>query len=106
MPEMTFEVRWPDGSTTACYSPSLVMHDFLEVGGNYQLDDFVERSTQALQLASERVRSKYGYACTSAMQQQVEIRQLAAVQPAGEVAVLSMEPPLPVSAGAPILGRA
>jgi uncharacterized repeat protein (TIGR04042 family) len=95
---MTFEVRWPDGQVTACYSPSLVMHDFLEVGGRYPLDEFVERSTEALQLASERVRAKFGFACTSAMQQETEIRDLAAAQPAGFVAVLRMEPPLKESA--------
>ncbi|MGH3583245.1 MAG: MSMEG_0570 family nitrogen starvation response protein [Mycobacterium sp.] len=66
MPEMTFEVRWPDGSTQRCYSPSLVMHDYLHAGKSYTVHDFVDRSIQALGEASERVRAKFGFACTSA----------------------------------------
>ena len=27
MPEMWFVVRWPDGSSETCYSPSLVIKD-------------------------------------------------------------------------------
>ncbi len=66
MPEMTFEVRWPDGTTQRCYSPSLVMHDYLSAGKSYTVHDFVDRSTRALSEASERVRAKFGFACTSA----------------------------------------
>ncbi|BBX63808.1 hypothetical protein MSAS_29820 [Mycobacterium saskatchewanense] len=66
MPEMTFEVRWPDGSTLRCYSPSLVMHDYLRTGSEYTVADFLDRSGRALAEASERVRAKYGFACTSA----------------------------------------
>lgn len=66
MPEMTFEVRWPDGTTQRCYSPSLVMHDYLSAGKHYTVGDFVDRSTRALSEASERVRAKFGFACTSA----------------------------------------
>jgi uncharacterized repeat protein (TIGR04042 family) len=69
MPEMIFSVRWPDNSTSDCYSPSLVVKDYLEVGKAYPLAEFVERSRAALHLGSERVREKYGYACSSAMDQ-------------------------------------
>ncbi|WP_259336547.1 MSMEG_0570 family nitrogen starvation response protein, partial [Clavibacter phaseoli] len=75
---MTFRVRWPDGSEADCYSPSLVMHDHLAAGSEYPLDDFVRRSTAALRVASERVRARYGFACTSAMQQEEEILRAAA----------------------------
>ena len=51
MPEMTFRVRWPDGSETSCYSPSLVVHDHLVTGAEYPLAEFVDRSTTALRLA-------------------------------------------------------
>lgn len=101
MPEMTFDVRWPDGSTASCYSPSLVMHDHLEAGGRYRVAEFVDRSSRALREASDRVRARYGMACSSAMQQEAEIRQAAAFFDAdAEVEVLSMEPPLPVPDGA------
>jgi uncharacterized repeat protein (TIGR04042 family) len=69
MPEVRFTVRWPDDSVTDCYSPSTVIHDYLQAGERYPLDDFMQRSRTALHLASERVRLKYGYACSSAMDQ-------------------------------------
>ncbi|MRW82669.1 MSMEG_0570 family nitrogen starvation response protein [Pseudoduganella sp. FT26W] len=69
MPEVRFTVRWPDDSVTDCYSPSTVIHDYLQAGERYPLDDFMQRSRTALNLASERVRLKYGYACSSAMDQ-------------------------------------
>jgi len=71
------------------------MHDHLAAGSAYPLDDFVRRSTEALRVASERVRARYGFACTSAMQQEEEILRAAAGFDGGIVAVLRMEPPLP-----------
>ncbi len=100
MPEMTFRVRWPDGSETACWSPSLVMHDWLSPGADYPLAEFVERSTTALRIASERVAATYGFACTSAMQQEAEITAIAATHAGGAVRVLEMHPPLPAPATA------
>jgi uncharacterized repeat protein (TIGR04042 family) len=101
VPEMTFQVRWPDGTETACYSPSLVMHDWLTTGSDYPIADFVERSTTALRIASERVAAAYGFACTSAMQQEVEIVAIAARHAGGAVRVLEMHPPLPAPATVP-----
>jgi uncharacterized repeat protein (TIGR04042 family) len=95
MPEMTFSVRWPDGRETSHYSPSLVMHDFLTVGQRYNVPDFVNRTKEALHLASERVRAKYGFACTSAMHSEEKIAAAASSSPAGEVEVLTMNPSLP-----------
>lgn len=74
MPEMHFHVRWPDGSTEACYSPSLVIREHLEVGESYALDDFVTRSEIALQIASDRVRARFGHACSLAQGQLSRIR--------------------------------
>jgi uncharacterized repeat protein (TIGR04042 family) len=101
VPEMTFRVRWPDGAETACYSPSLVVHDHLVAGAEYPLPEFVERSTTALRIASERVAAAYGFACTSAMQQEAEITAIAATHAGGAVRVLEMHPPLPAPATAP-----
>ena len=77
MPEMLFKVRWPDGSDSTCYSPSLVVQDYLTPGGEYPLDDFLSRTREALEIASERVRAKYGFACSRAMDQWAEIDQRA-----------------------------
>jgi uncharacterized repeat protein (TIGR04042 family) len=77
MPEMRFLIRWPDGVAESCYSPSLVVKDFLVPGATYGLADFVERSRTALNIASERVRAKYGFACSSAMDQLARIEAAA-----------------------------
>ncbi|MGZ5051931.1 MAG: MSMEG_0570 family nitrogen starvation response protein [Methylobacter sp.] len=73
MPEMRFRVRWPDQSESVCYSPSQIIKDFFEAGRDYPLYEFIERSREALSIASERVRQKYGYACSSAMDQLTKI---------------------------------
>ena len=78
MPEMRFRVRWPDRSISDCYSPSLVVKEYLTVGQSYPMVEFVGRSREALEIASDRVRKKYGFACTSAAQQLEEIEQTAA----------------------------
>jgi uncharacterized repeat protein (TIGR04042 family) len=77
MPEMHFSIRWPDGTPERCYSPSLVIKDFFAPGKTYLLDDFVARSRTALNIASERVRAKYGFACSSAMDQLARIESAA-----------------------------
>lgn len=93
MPEMQFVVRWPDGTEASYYSPSLVMHDFLDAGSAYPVDEFVRRATEALDIASERVRAKYGFACTSAMHTQESIALAATRNPLGDVTVTGLEPP-------------
>lgn len=91
MPEMTFTVRWPDGTVEECYSPSLVMHDHLATGSSYTVVDFVARTTTALDEASRRVAEKYGFACTSAIQQSGEIAERSARHdPVGLVTVIGM----------------
>ena len=78
MPVMHFHVRWPDGTETDCYSPSTVVQDFFVPGTRYGLGDFVARSREALQIGSERVREKYGFACSAAMDQLARIEEEAA----------------------------
>ncbi len=78
MPEMHFRVRWPDESVSDCYSPSLVVKDYLTVGERYALDDFVDKTRVALSIASDRVREKYGFACSAAADQMSRIETTAA----------------------------
>ncbi|MEP1614526.1 MAG: MSMEG_0570 family nitrogen starvation response protein [Roseobacter sp.] len=66
MPEIRFIVRWPDGQTEQCYSPSTVVRDFLTPETTYPLDDFVTRCRTALEKASTRVEAKFGYRCSNA----------------------------------------
>ena len=77
MPEMRFSVRWPDGSREECYSPSLVIKDYFAPGVSYPLDDFVARSREALNIASDRVKARYGFACSLALGQLVRIEAAA-----------------------------
>jgi uncharacterized repeat protein (TIGR04042 family) len=73
MPEMIFQICWPDGITEQCYSPSLVIKEFLSVGETYPVLEFLQRSRTALTIASDRVREKYGFACSRAMGQLARI---------------------------------
>ncbi len=78
MPEMTFDIRWPDGTAEPCYSPSLVIRDHLEVGATYPLPEFLARCRTALTIASDRVQAKYGFPCTRAQSQLQRIETRAA----------------------------
>lgn len=78
MPETYFHVRWPDGATQRCYSPSTVVGDYFTAGGEYELADFVERSRTALGIAGERVKDKFGFYCTGASDQLAQIERTAA----------------------------
>jgi uncharacterized repeat protein (TIGR04042 family) len=77
MPEMHFLVRWPDESVQRCYSPSLVIKDFFTPSESYPVAEFVQRSRTALDIASERVRLKYGYGCAHAVVQLEQIERVA-----------------------------
>ncbi|MEO1095260.1 MAG: MSMEG_0570 family nitrogen starvation response protein [Cyanobacteria bacterium J06638_28] len=77
MPEMQFQVQWPDGSQENCYSPSLVIKDYFVPGEQYTLEDFLTRSRTALNIASDRVKAKYGFPCGRAMGQLQKIEQAA-----------------------------
>ncbi|AJG24161.1 MSMEG_0570 family nitrogen starvation response protein [Cupriavidus basilensis] len=91
MPVTHFRIRWPDQSEATCYSPSSVVTEFFVPGQDYTLDAFLAIARQALGSASERVRAKYGYACSSAMDQLEQIETTAArfcAQPHATVRVL------------------
>jgi uncharacterized repeat protein (TIGR04042 family) len=94
MPEMRFTIRWPDGATESCYSPSLVVRDHLVAGEAYRLDDFLDRTRTALAVASERVQARYGFPCSRALGQLARIEQAAAAfadAPEARVQILSFE---------------
>lgn len=98
MPEMTFTVRWPDGTVEDCSSPSLVVHDHLAERETYTVADFVGRAAAALKEAGERVRARYGFACTSAAATSAQVRRTAsAFSPDQHVQVLRLHPPLPAN---------
>ena len=95
MPEMHFRVEWPNGHVERCYSPSYVIEEHLTVGEAYPVEEFVSRARRALEIASERVQAKYGFACSSALDQLLRIeesaRTLAPAEREGHVRVLEFE---------------
>lgn len=80
MPEVRFTIRWPDGSEESCYSPSTAILRHLDAGCVYPLAEFLERARAGLNEASDRVAAKYGFACSSALDQLGRIETVAASQ--------------------------
>jgi uncharacterized repeat protein (TIGR04042 family) len=78
MPEMHFTIQWPNGKRERCYSPSYIIEDYLVVGRAYPVAEFLERARAALEGASERVRQRYGFACSSALDQLRELQESSA----------------------------
>lgn len=94
MPAVNFILLWPDGVEETCYSPSTVVYDYFQAGDSYSLDEFMSLSEAALTTASERVRQRYGYACSSANDQlkiiQARIDHFKGSEPKGQVIILNM----------------
>jgi uncharacterized repeat protein (TIGR04042 family) len=78
-----------------CYSPSYVIEEHMSVGEAYPVADFVARARAALTIASERVLAKYGFECTSALDQLRAIEERASQLPntalMGPVKVLAFD---------------
>jgi uncharacterized repeat protein (TIGR04042 family) len=88
---MHFHIRWPDGESERCYSPSLVIKEHFEPGQSYQLADFLGRSRLALTIASDRVQARYGHPCSLALGQLARIEARAARYHAGPAAAVRVE---------------
>jgi uncharacterized repeat protein (TIGR04042 family) len=91
---MHFVVRWPEGDELRCYSPSLVVREYVDVGRSYPLADFLDRSRAMFHVASERVKAKFGFYCSAAIDQLHEIEERAArSDPSSFVTVVAFEVP-------------
>jgi uncharacterized repeat protein (TIGR04042 family) len=73
MPEVLFTIQLPDGGTKNCYSPSTVVRNYFSEGEEMSVAEFVNRSKIALGEASERVRARFGFSCSSAASQLADI---------------------------------
>ena len=95
MPEMHFTIEWPNGKQDRCYSPSYIIEEYLGAGEEYPVQEFLQRTRAALNLASERVRERYGYVCSSALDQLAALEQasaeLGAEERSGNVKVLAFQ---------------
>lgn len=102
MPEVHFNIRWPDGAVERCYSPSSVVREHLAAGSEYTVADFMQRARRALGAASNRVEQVYGRPCSLAQAQlaTLEARYAAAAFPdTAAVRCLEMTP-IPATKGA------
>lgn len=94
MPVVRFDVLWPDSTVMKCQSPSTVIRSFLTEDQVYSLADFLKATEIGLSQASERVRQKYGFACSAAADQ-LDLIQAKASQfsgsPAAVVQVLKLD---------------
>jgi uncharacterized repeat protein (TIGR04042 family) len=81
MPEVIFTVELSDGTTKQCYSPSSVVHRYFAPGEQMPVAEFLSRIRAALTAASERVRAKFGFSCSSASAQLVEIERWISSEP-------------------------
>jgi uncharacterized repeat protein (TIGR04042 family) len=64
MPEVMLELHWPDGQASRFYSPSTIVYEFLKPGETLSIAELEQKGLAALREASERVRARYGFACT------------------------------------------
>ena len=73
MPEINFQLNLPDGKKKSLYSPSSVILEYLKPGDSLKISDFKSLAIQALHKASEKVRAKYGFACTRTLEEEEKI---------------------------------
>jgi uncharacterized repeat protein (TIGR04042 family) len=81
MPEVIFTIQLPDGTTKQCYSRSSVVHCYFAAGEEMPVVEFRNRSRAALTAAAERVRTKFGFSCSSASAQLAEIERWISDEP-------------------------
>ena len=93
MPSVNFTVKWPNGEVNQYYSPSSIIYDYLRVGQVYSLTDFVRQVENGLEQASERVRLRYGFACSAAMDNLASIKRhinILSIQAQDQIEIIEM----------------
>jgi len=76
MPEVCLMLEWPDGQVTEFYSPSTVVLKHLRPGDELSITEMGKVGFHALCQASERVRSRYGFACTRVDEEKTKLQRL------------------------------
>ena len=93
MPEVRFQLEWPDGQSSTLYSPSTVILEYLKPGDSFRVSELESLGVTALRAASERVRARYGFACTRTDEEESQLRQwIARYKPEQSVRVVSKLP--------------
>jgi uncharacterized repeat protein (TIGR04042 family) len=75
MPEVFFTIQLPDGARKDCYSPSSVVRTYFTRDEEIPVPEFLARSRKAFGEASDRVRAKFGFSCSSASAQLADIER-------------------------------
>ena len=76
MPEVLLDLEWPDGRRTSFYSPSTVVLQHLPPGSEWSVAALEEAGLLALAEASERVRTRYGFACSRTDEEAAKLREI------------------------------
>ena len=66
MPVTYVNIEWPGSESDQVYSPSGIIKEYFKPGETITVDTFSTTCNEALNEASERVRQKFGFACTAA----------------------------------------
>lgn len=75
MPVTHVNIVWPDSKEDKVYSPSSVIKEHFKPGEVLTVEEFLAKAETSLFEASERVRLKFGYGCTSAQAELSRIQQ-------------------------------
>lgn len=91
MPEVRLTLQWPDGLTTQLYSPSTVILEHLPPGERLSVAALQARGLEGLRQASERVRVRYGFACTRTDEEALKLQQSLAAYGAEQMVTILAE---------------
>jgi uncharacterized repeat protein (TIGR04042 family) len=92
MPAVYFTIELPDGATKECYSPSTVIQNYFKTGDQMLVSEFLSKGRAAFAHASERVRQKFGFSCSSAASQLEDIEEwMRAFPPDGVIRILEIK---------------
>ena len=75
MPVTYVNIEWPNQEFDKVYSPSSVIKEYFTEGDSLSVEEFLTKCNNALYEASERVKKKYGYACTTAQEELKRINE-------------------------------
>lgn len=75
MPEVMLRLHWPDGDASNFYSPSTIVYEFIKPGDTLTIAELEHKGLLALKEASERVRARYGFACTRTDEEAVKLQK-------------------------------
>ncbi|MCT0224409.1 MSMEG_0570 family nitrogen starvation response protein [Synechococcus sp. CS-1328] len=88
MPEVHLTLQWPDGLSSQLYSPSTVILEHLPPGEQLSVGEVQTRGLEGLKQASERVRARYGFACTRTDEEAMKLQHTLAAYRADQMVVI------------------